>query len=83
MHVAGIMGTPTLGVFADTFSDQGWGPLGKKSITVKMITDCAICDMGRRNQCPHEMMCLEKLYPKDAFLAFLRLMQVYPMKRGV
>lgn len=82
MHVAGIMGTPTLGIFADTFSDQGWGPLGKKSITIKMITECAICDMGRRNQCPHEMMCLEKLYPKDAFLAFLRLMQVYPAKRG-
>lgn len=76
LHMAALMGTPTLSFFGAE-SARVYGPLGKKHANLDKELYCSPC-LNVYNfkdyDCPYSIRCLREISPDDAFVAARRLL---------
>jgi len=75
-HLSGILGVPTLIIFAGTVLPQEWQPLGEKTLTIRMKLFCAPCYKAIPEHCPIDMKCLKFLWPEKVIGAVNQLLAI-------
>jgi ADP-heptose:LPS heptosyltransferase len=76
MHIAGLQGIPTVGIFSGTSSEQEWAPLGKKTLIITKKMNCSPCGLVDVRQCP-DFKCLTQIHPEFVYEAVLKLKAIY------
>jgi len=63
MHLAAIMGVPTLSLFGPGIVEK-WAPRGEAHLVVKLDLPCSPCTrFGTVPPCPHGYACMRDLEP--------------------
>jgi ADP-heptose:LPS heptosyltransferase len=75
-HIAGVLGVPTLLVFAGQVTPYEWHPLGQKTMNIRMGIPCAPCYKAFPEQCPYDLKCLKFLWPEKVLSAVEQLLTI-------
>jgi ADP-heptose:LPS heptosyltransferase len=74
MHLASLLGVPTVGIFGPT-DERKWSPPGRFRAVWMERCDCRPCnELGRMKKCDRNFECLAGLAPETAFKAVLGLL---------
>jgi len=73
-HISGVLGVPTLAVFAGSVTPYEWHPLGCKTMCVRVDVPCAPCCLAIPEQCSYNLKCLKLLYPEKVYEAAKELL---------
>jgi ADP-heptose:LPS heptosyltransferase len=60
-HLAAMLGTPTLSVYAGVSDPRVWQPIGPKVSIAHSRTPCSYCHINLRKDCHHELRCLTEI----------------------
>lgn len=70
LHIASLLGTPTVALFGPT-DPKKYGPRAEKSRVVRKELFCSPCEKAR---CPYHHECMEQLSSEEVFKACLELL---------
>lgn len=60
-HLAALIGTPTLCIFAGVSDPRVWQPVGPRVSIAHSQTPCSYCHINRRRDCKYELRCLSEI----------------------
>ena len=72
-HIAALVGTPTLSIYAGVSDPRVWQPLGKRVSIVHVQTPCSYCHVNLRADCHYDLRCLSEITVDMAWTELERL----------
>ncbi len=80
MHIAAVLGTPMVVVWAASWRVQNWGPYGHNHIIIQKQVPCANCWLAK---CPKPISCMDMIEPEEVIdAAIKKLQEIKAIKKG-
>lgn len=75
-HLAAAVGLPTVGIHSGHIDAREWGPVGPYAVALRRDVDCGPCYLGRPEECPRHLACLNRLRPGEVYNVCRKLLLV-------